>query len=164
MVSLILTVTGRCVCVRVCVWGRLVVDRRQTLGADACVCARAHASFVSGPGQKTNREEKKAQDKFRCCLVNRVIKMSHTNTHREVHLNYSAALTDVCNSISCNKSALHPPPTTPTPPPPPPPQQNSHMIIYVQQARSQPQYTLWVVLTNNDEELPCVCTLTHDPS
>ena len=97
-------------CVRVCVWGRLVVDRRQTLGADACVCARAHASFVSGPGQKTNREEKKAQDKFRCCLVNRVIKMSHTNTHREVHLNYSAALTDVCNSISCNKSALHPPP------------------------------------------------------
>jgi len=71
-----------CVCVRVCACGRMVVDRRQPLGAIAlsmCVCLRA--SFMSGPGQKT--EQKKEQHKIRCCLVNRVVKMLHAHPYSQ---------------------------------------------------------------------------------
>lgn len=80
--SLILTVTGArvCVCVRTC--DRMVVDRRQTLGAVGCVCVCACA-FVPPSCLDLGRKQaegKKAQEKIRCCLVNYVIKMPHTHT------------------------------------------------------------------------------------
>lgn len=88
----------------VCVCGRVMADRRQTLGAIACVCACLLHVWTWAE----NKQEKKAQDKFRCYLVNHVIKISNTDSHILWRALYSTAVTDVCNSISCNKSALHP--------------------------------------------------------
>lgn len=77
-----------------------------------------------------------------------------------IHLNFSTTLTDMCNTISYNKSAPHPCSPTPSSP-----LKNAHMIIYVQQAHSQPSSYKhpgwsWGMMTRSRH----VCTLTHDSS